>query len=102
VRPSSCGTPAITPSSPAASPVATVEDESTEDVEQYYGALKALCEAVVEEVFPGHALQAAKLTFRPLEQTARGALEHAELVEGVGLTPEREAQLLEEWRSRPT
>ncbi len=211
------------------SPVARVEDESTEDVEKHYGALKALCEEVVEEIFPGRALHvraglivgphdptgrftywpqriargdevlvpgtperpvqlidvrdlgewivrsaetglsgafnvtsppfpmrellaccegaaafthvderwlvergvgpwvelplwiptydrdwrcfmqtdvskavAAELTFRPLEQTARGALEHAEVVEGVGLTPEREAQLLKEWRSRPT
>jgi len=211
------------------SPVARVEDESTEDVEKHYGALKALCEEVVEELFSGRALHvraglivgphdptgrftywpqriargdevlvpgtperpvqlidvrdlgewivrsaetglsgafnvtsppfpmrellaccegaaafthvderwlvergvgpwvelplwiptydrdwrcfmqtdvskavAAELTFRPLEQTARGALEHAEVVEGVGLTPEREAQLLKEWRSRPT
>lgn len=210
-----------------ASPVATVEDESTEDVEQYYGALKALCEAVVKEVFPGRALQvraglivgphdptgrftywphriarggdvlvpgaperpvqvidvrdladwilrsaqsrlsgtfnaisppfpmrdllarceggaafthvderwlvergvgpwmelplwiptydanwrsfmetdvskaiSGGLTFRPLEETARGALEQAELVEGVGLEPEREAQLLQEWHGR--
>jgi len=209
------------------SPVARVEDESTEDVEKYYGALKALCEEVVEEIFPGRALHvraglivgphdptgrftywphriarggdvlvpgtperpvqlidvrdlgewivrsaetglsgalnvisppfpmrdllarregaaafthvderwlmergvepwmelplwiptydpdwrcfmqtdvskavAAELTFRPLEETARGALEHAELVENVGLAPEREAQLLEEWHGQ--
>lgn len=40
---------------------------------------------------------AAGLTFRPLEATARGALEEAELVDGVGLTPEREAELLRAW-----
>ena len=209
------------------SPVATVEDESTEDVEANYGALKALCEDVVEEVFPGRALHvrpglivgphdptgrftywphriarggevlvpgaphrpvqlidvrdlaewivrsaqegltgtfnaisppfpmrelleacpgeatythvdeawlverevgmwmelplwidtgnaewarfmetdvskavAAGLTFRRLEQTARGALEQAALVEGIGLTPEREAELLADWHGR--
>jgi 2'-hydroxyisoflavone reductase len=37
---------------------------------------------------------AAGLTFRPLEQTVRDTLEHAATVEGVGLTPEREAELL--------
>jgi len=209
------------------SPVARVEDESTEDVEKHYGALKALCEEVVEEIFPGRALHvraglivgphdptgrftywphriarggdvlvpgtperpvqlidvrdlgewivrsaetglsgalnvisppfpmrdllarcegaaafahvderwlvergvgpwvelplwiptydpdwrcfmqtdvskavAAELTFRPLEETARGAFEQAELVENVGLAPEREAQLLEEWHGQ--
>jgi 2'-hydroxyisoflavone reductase len=34
------------------------------------------------------------LTFRPLTETVRGTLEQAEPVEGVGLTPEREAELL--------
>ena len=37
---------------------------------------------------------AAGLTFRPLEETVRDTLELAETVEGVGLTPEREAELL--------
>ena len=37
---------------------------------------------------------AAGLTFRRLEETVRDALEHAATVEGVGLTPEREAELL--------
>ena len=36
----------------------------------------------------------AGLTFRPLEETVRDTLEHAATVEGVGLTPEREAELL--------
>jgi 2'-hydroxyisoflavone reductase len=36
----------------------------------------------------------AGLTFRPLADTVRDALELAELVEDVGLTPEREAELL--------
>jgi 2'-hydroxyisoflavone reductase len=209
------------------SPVATVEDESTEDVEAYYGALKAMSEEVVEEVFSGRALHvraglivgphdptgrftywphrvarggevlvpgapdrpvqlvdvrdlgewivrsaeaglpgrfnaisppfplrellaacrgeatfthvdeawlverevgqwlelplwidtaspewrrfmetdvskavSAGLTFRPLAETARGALEEAELADGVGLTPEREEALLAEWHDR--
>jgi 2'-hydroxyisoflavone reductase len=36
----------------------------------------------------------AGLTFRPLTDTVRDTLESAELVDGVGLTPEREAELL--------
>jgi nucleoside-diphosphate-sugar epimerase len=42
----------------------------------------------------------AGLTFRPLVDTARAALNQAERVEGVGLTPEREAQLLAAWSAR--
>lgn len=34
-----------------ASPLVTVEDETTEDVQEYYGALKALCERAVEDSF---------------------------------------------------
>jgi 2'-hydroxyisoflavone reductase len=37
---------------------------------------------------------AAGLTFRSLAETVRDTLDHAETVEGVGLTPEREAELL--------
>ena len=37
------------------SPVATLDDEATEDVQAHYGALKARCERVVEESFPGRA-----------------------------------------------
>jgi 2'-hydroxyisoflavone reductase len=36
----------------------------------------------------------AGLTFRSLEDTVRDTREHAELVDGVGLAPEREAELL--------
>ncbi len=42
---------------------------------------------------------AAGLTFRPLEETIRGALEQAELTDSAGMKPEREAELLEEWAS---
>jgi 2'-hydroxyisoflavone reductase len=43
---------------------------------------------------------AAGLRFRPLPETLSGAA-GAPAVEGVGLTPEREAELLAAWRSRP-
>jgi 2'-hydroxyisoflavone reductase len=43
---------------------------------------------------------AAGLTFRPLEETARGALEEARLTAEAGMKPERERELLEAWRNR--
>ena len=42
---------------------------------------------------------AAGLRFRPVEETIAGAAT-APAVEGVGLTPEREAALLEAWRAQ--
>jgi 2'-hydroxyisoflavone reductase len=42
----------------------------------------------------------AGLTFRPLEETARGALEEARLTADAGMKPERERELLEAWRAR--
>jgi 2'-hydroxyisoflavone reductase len=47
----------------------------------------------------GRALTAG-LAFRPLAETVRGALEDAETSDGVGLTPERERELLAEWHGR--
>lgn len=41
---------------------------------------------------------AAGLSFRPLEETVRGALDHAETTDAAGLAPEREAALLAAWR----
>ena len=41
----------------------------------------------------------AGLRFRPLEETLAGAAE-APAVEGVGLSPEREAELLAAWNAR--
>ncbi|MFP2906259.1 SDR family oxidoreductase [Pyxidicoccus sp. 3LFB2] len=38
------------------SPVATVEDETTEKVSEHYGALKALCEKAAETAMPGRVL----------------------------------------------
>ncbi len=49
--------------------------------------------AAMHEVDVSRAV-ASGLTFRPLEETVRDTLEHAVTVEGVGLTPEREAELL--------
>jgi len=43
---------------------------------------------------------AAGLAFRPLDDTVAGTLADAALVEGVGLTAEREAELLAAWWSR--
>jgi 2'-hydroxyisoflavone reductase len=43
---------------------------------------------------------AAGLAFRPLDETVRGALEEAEASEEAGLSPEREAELLERWRAQ--
>ena len=45
------------------------------------------------------AAVAAGLRFRPLDETIRGAAD-ARLEDGVGLTPEREAELLAAWRGR--
>ena len=42
----------------------------------------------------------AGLTFRPLDETVRGALEHAETTDAAGLATEREAQLLADWHGR--
>lgn len=44
--------------------------------------------------------QADGLRARPLAETARGALEHALTKEGVGLTADREAELVRRWRQR--
>lgn len=41
------------PDQDESAPVGTVEDETNEDVNRHYGALKALCEQVAEELMPG-------------------------------------------------
>jgi 2'-hydroxyisoflavone reductase len=51
------------------------------------------------EVDASRAVQAG-LTFRPLDETVAATLADAELVDGVGLAPERERELLEAWWSR--
>jgi 2'-hydroxyisoflavone reductase len=43
---------------------------------------------------------AAGLTFRPLDETVRGAFERAKTTADAGLTPEREAGVLQAWRLR--
>ena len=87
-----------------ASPVATVEDESTEDVEAHYGALKALCEEVVEGVFPGRALHVrAGLIVGPHDPTGRFTYWPHRIARGgevlVPGSPERPVQL--DRRPRP-
>jgi 2'-hydroxyisoflavone reductase len=42
----------------------------------------------------------AGLTFRPLDETIRGTLEHAETTEVAGLDPSREAELIAAWKAR--
>ena len=42
----------------------------------------------------------AGLTHRPLAETVAATLAEAEPVDGVGLAPEREAELLREWHER--
>jgi 2'-hydroxyisoflavone reductase len=42
----------------------------------------------------------AGLTFRSLDETIRGTLDHAETTEAAGLDPSREAELIEAWKAR--
>jgi len=42
----------------------------------------------------------AGLTFRPIEDTVAATLAHTEVVPGIGLDPEREAELLAAWHAR--
>ena len=73
----------------------------SEDISADYGALKALCEREVDTAFPGRSTAVrAGLTFRPLDDTVAATLADAGLVDGVGLTPGRETELLTAWWSR--
>jgi len=54
--------------------------------------------AAADRVDVRRALDAG-LAFRPLEETARGALERAGTTDAAGLEPEREAALLEAWHA---
>ncbi len=54
------------------SPLAAVEDETTEDVQEHYGALKALCERAVEDVYGDRATSVrAGLIVGPHDPTGR-------------------------------
>jgi 2'-hydroxyisoflavone reductase len=55
--------------------------------------------AYADRVDVRRALEAG-LTFRPLADTVRGALEQARTTEAAGLAPEREAALLQKWHGR--
>ncbi|MBA2475613.1 MAG: epimerase [Actinobacteria bacterium] len=53
-------------------PVAELADPETEDVRESYGALKALCERVVDDVFPGRSANVrAGLIVGPHDPTGR-------------------------------
>jgi 2'-hydroxyisoflavone reductase len=55
-----------------ATPVAALEDRDTEDVERHYGALKAACESVVEEVYGERSVRVrAGLIVGPHDPTDR-------------------------------
>jgi 2'-hydroxyisoflavone reductase len=54
------------------SPVATLEDETSEDVGRHYGALKALCERAAEAALPGRVLSVrAGVVVGPHDPTGR-------------------------------
>ena len=55
--------------------------------------------AAADDVSVRRALDAG-LTFRPLDETVRGALEQARTTDAAGLAPEREAELLAAWHGR--
>jgi 2'-hydroxyisoflavone reductase len=55
--------------------------------------------AAADRVVVSRAVEAG-LSFHPLADTVRATLDLAETVDGVGLTPGREAALLEAWRGR--
>ncbi len=55
--------------------------------------------AAADRVDVGRAVDAG-LVFRPLEETVRATLAHALTVAGVGLTEERESELLAAWHGR--
>jgi len=55
--------------------------------------------AFADSVDVGRAL-AAGLSFRPLAETVRGALDEADTTDAAGLAPEREAALLAGWHGR--
>ena len=53
-------------------PVQRLDDPTTEDVPAHYGALKAACEAAIDEVLPGRALHVrAGLIVGPYDPTGR-------------------------------
>jgi 2'-hydroxyisoflavone reductase len=55
-----------------ASPVATLEDPATEEIGEHYGALKAACESVVEEIYGDQSARVrAGLIVGPYDPTDR-------------------------------
>ena len=73
-----------------------------QDIEQWMGLpmwIEDDSDKGLHRVDVSRALQAG-LTFRQLEQTIEATLELAEPTDAAGLSPEREAQLLEAWERR--
>ncbi len=75
-------------------------------VEQGVGEWMELPLWIADPAWRGHLAAdvskaiAAGLTFRPLAETIADTLAEAASVDGVGLSPERERELLEAWRRR--
>jgi 2'-hydroxyisoflavone reductase len=62
----------LSPGFDETAPLAELPDDETEDVQEYYGALKAACERVVEEVLPGRTASIrAGLIVGPHDPTGR-------------------------------
>lgn len=81
-------------------PVEALEDPSTEDVPEHYGALKAACERVVEEVFPGRSASIrAGLIVGPHDPTDRFTYWPTRLARGGNVlapgAPERHVQFVD-------
>jgi 2'-hydroxyisoflavone reductase len=62
----------VPPGYDESAPVIELDDPQTEKVEEHYGGLKALCERVVEDVFPGRSASVrAGLIVGPHDPTGR-------------------------------
>lgn len=82
------------------SPVETVEDESSENISESYGALKALCERAIEESLPGRMLAVrAGLLVGPHDPTERFTYWPRRIAQGGEVLapgrPERPVQLID-------
>jgi 2'-hydroxyisoflavone reductase len=79
------------------SPVATVDDETTEDIERHYGALKALCERAAEDALPGRVLSVRSgIVVGPHDPTGRFTYWVHRIARGGGvLAPEPRGQRIQ-------
>jgi len=73
----------IAPGSDETAPVQTIADETTENVAEHYGALKVLCERMIESYFPGRAFHVrAGLVIGPNDFTDRFSYWTRRIAEG--------------------